>query len=219
MYGAAPVEVGQFNPAWTEFMHYLYMPVRMRLSDPYDGNAGIRLEVRLGMFYPMVMAALADARKQGFTNPYVYLTARRGVATPENPLNRPGWHCDGFGTDDLNYIWYDRFPTRFAQGEFHDISDSHIDSLEQFEQQSRGLYHYTYPNCRLLRLNRYVVHNTPLVEATAVRSFLKISISNHRYNLVGNSHNYLFDYDWPMFDRSLIRNDPARAGLDYVENT
>jgi hypothetical protein len=32
--------------------------------------------------------------------------------------------------------------------------------------------------------------------------------------LKGNSHNYLFDYDWKMWDRDVLRNDPAYAGKD-----
>jgi hypothetical protein len=47
-----------------------------------------------------------------------------------------------------------------------------------------------------------------------MRSFLKISLSHQKYNLVGNSHNYLFDYNWDLHDRDTLRNDPAYAGKD-----
>lgn len=35
---------------------------------------------------------------------------------------------------------------------------------------------------------------------------------NNRYNLAGNSHNYLFDYKWDMHPRAKTRNDPAYCG-------
>jgi hypothetical protein len=213
-YGEAPVDIGAFDLPWEEFMHYLYLPVRLRAT--VSEQQGIQIPARLEMVRPLVRAALADARVNGYTNPYVYVTARRGVATPDNPLNRPGWHTDGFGTFDRNYIWWDRFPTRFAQGPFTDISHDHLASMAQFEEQApKGLV-FTFPDRHLYRLTPYVVHTTPRVDEMGERSFLKISISNHRYNLKGNSHNYLLDYDWEMFARSDLRNDPARAGLDYL---
>lgn len=50
-----------------------------------------------------------------------------------------------------------------------------------------------------------------------MRQYVKISLSDHRYNLENNSHNYLFDYDWPMFGREATRNDPQQAQRDYVD--
>ena len=41
------------------------------------------------------------------------------------------------------------------------------------------------------------------------RTFIKVSFSDQKYNLKGNTHNYLFDYEWDMIDRSVSRNDPT----------
>lgn len=48
-----------------------------------------------------------------------------------------------------------------------------------------------------------------------MRSFFKISVSTHRYDLLGNSHNYLLDYSWPMLDRQTLRNQPSGGSRDY----
>ncbi len=207
-YGSAPEVIGPFDPAWSEYMHYLYLPVAM------PGQIGIRLPRRLEFLRPVVNDAWA---RDGHPFDYCYVTARRGFATPDNPLNRPGWHADGFGTDDVNYVWSDRFPTRFALGDFGEISDDHVVSAAQFEgvvgagevDVVDGVPGTVY------RLDASVIHATPEIPAPGgERSFFKVSLSNDRYNLAGNSHNYLFDYDWKMWDRAEVRNDPAYAGGD-----
>lgn len=205
-YGAAPVPVGTWTPDWSELMHWMYLPVRM------DGSE-IRLPANLEFARSVVELAVDDATGMGRAFRYVYLTARRGWASPGNPLNRPGWHTDGFGTPDLNYVWTDRWPTSFATHPFTCISDDHVESLRQFEGQARCTA--LYPDRVLLRLDRWVVHAAPAIPAPGgMRSFLKVSLSDDRYNLTGNSHNHEFAYDWPMFDREAVRNDPAFAGGD-----
>lgn len=205
-YGVAPTVISaDFAPNWAEYMHFMYLPVVM----PHD--AGVRLPKRLEFLRPVVEHALI--REAGSEFSYVYVTARRGFATPGNPLNRPGWHADGFGTDDVNYIWADAFPTRFAEQDFGDISAEHDVSIEQFEERVDPARIVTYPARTLLRLDPFVVHATPEIPAPGgERGFFKVSLSHERYNLLGNSHNYLFDYDWPMWSREEVRNHPAYGG-------
>lgn len=212
-YGQAPVAIDRFDlPQWEEYMHYLYLPVRMPGSN-------IRIPERLAFLTRPVLDALADARRfaRHLSDPYVYVTARRGFASPDNPLNRPGAHCDDFGGDALNYIWTDRYPTRFCVAPFSEIPSDHEGSIREFEQQWRTDCEVTHPTGTLLRLTPFVVHRTPTVpEPGAMRSFFKVSIANERYNLAGNSHNYLFDYSWHMWSREELRNHPAHGNGDYV---
>jgi hypothetical protein len=75
----------------------------------------------------------------------------------------------------------------------------------------------TYGDRVLMRLDSSVIHTAPEIPAPGDnRSFIKVSFSNERWNLSGNSHNYLFEYEWQLFDRAPIRNDPARANADAV---
>lgn len=212
-YGSPPINCGRVTLVWDEFMHYLYLPVKL----PGAASA-IALPDNLRFVEPALDLAIAYTPRGILARSHIYVTARRGFATPDNPLNRPGWHCDGFGTDDINFVWWDRFSTRFAIQMFDGISDDHIASMAQFEQQVDPQRVQTLPDETLYRLDPYVVHTTPddVPPGGAMRSFLKISVSPHRHNLKGNSHNHLLDYDWPMVDRDEIRNDPARYGRDYA---
>lgn len=206
-YGMPPILCGHFDVHLTEVMYYLYLPVRMQ-----EHGIDIRLPPNLAPIRSLIGHAIGynvDHFK------YVYVSARKGWATPDNPLNRPGWHCDGFGTDDLNFVWWRGPGTRFAHQPFFDISADHVESLQQFDRQIVPDRIDTPPEAHLYGLTPSVVHATPIIKAPGcMRSYVKISLSNERYNLWGNSHNHLFDYDWPMVSRDDVRNDTHKAQAD-----
>lgn len=225
-YGEAPVHLAGCHLTgvwgWDEFMHYLYLPVRIPGRDHGGQAATMAIPNRLAFMEHIVTYAMRDAMSvdpDRFADPYVYLTMRRGFATPGNPLNRPGWHCDDFGGHDLNYIWTDQFPTRVllapgglsipeddnesmvAMASFADDATEDSTGHLSIEEMAAGA---------LWRLSPYVIHDTPVIpEPGGMRSFFKISVSDHRYNLAGNSRNYDLDYDWEMHDRVAIRNRPG----------
>lgn len=230
-YGEGPVSLDSIElPDWHEFMHYLYLPVRLPDSEVgAEEHAEITLPARLEFLRTACYAALDDARYTAphLGDPYVYVTARRGFASPGNPLNRPGWHCDDFGGTDLNYIWSDVYPTRLLLcDEALPVPADDAESMRYMEtlasdlrfasHDSHGIGIVESPVNELLRLTPWVIHNTPEVPAPGgMRSFFKISVSTHRYDLLGNSHNHLLDYDWPMVDRAALRNQPSGGNRDY----
>ena len=206
-YGKAPIQLGYFPFNLPEVMYYLYLPVVIKSS-------GIRLPPNVLGCHNIIEQALILAPRP---YRYAYLSARKGWASPDNPLNRPGWHCDGFGTDDMNYVWWSGPGTRFAVQEFSYVSADHLVSQKQFEEQIDDQKIIHPPERHLYALDPYVVHATPLIKGPGcMRQFVKISLSDHRYNLENNSHNYLLDYDWPLHSRDEIRNDTHRAQIDYV---
>lgn len=204
-FGTRPQEVSVMSLEWDEYMHFMYLPVAM------VGERGLRLPPNLEFARSLVNVVMAlESQDEERPSQNVYVTARRGFATPGRPLNRPGWHTDGFGSDDINYIWSDRFPTLFAEQSFRDISPDHARSMEQFQEQLRVERVRTYPERMVLRLDQTVVHCVPEIPAPGgERGFVKVSVSPNRYDLRGNSHNHLFEYNWKMAHRSLERNDPV----------
>lgn len=207
IYGKMPIFLGQFDIELAEVMYYLYLPVSIERSS-------IQLPPNVECTRPLINRTIEAAR--GVWN-YVYLSARKGWATPDNPLNRPGWHCDGFGTEDVNAIYWIGPGTRFAAQAFENISDDHVRSLRQFDNQVKDENIVSFPERGLYLLDPSVVHATPIIgHPGCMRQYIKVSLSNAKYNLENNSHNYLFNYDWPLHKRDVIRNDPGRAQLDYV---
>lgn len=216
-YGNAPELLGIYDLEFEQYMHYMYLPIAIR----EEGYSGFAILPELEFARSMILQTIANEVLIGNDWSYIYVTARRGFATPGNPLNRPGWHSDGFGTPDINYVWTDRYPTHFAIGDFGEVSEDHVESTAQFEGAvafSDDIRLRTYPDKTLMRLDPSVIHTAPPIPAPGgERSFFKVSFSNTRYNLKGNAHNYMLNYDWPMYDRATVRNDPSRAQDDTVE--
>jgi hypothetical protein len=209
--GKPPQYLGRFDFSLREVMYYLYLPVRM-------GASGIRLPANVECCRNLIEACSKFAAQRGQEFEYIYLSARKGWATPDNPLNRPGWHCDGYGTDDLNFVWWTGPGTRFALQKFYCISEDHQRSLMQFGEQVDLNSVVTYAAKGLYAIDAEVVHATPIIEAPGcMRQYVKVSMSNHQYNLENNSHNYLFEYEWQLFSREAVRNDPAATQKDWVQ--
>jgi len=206
-YGEMPKTYGVVDVQSDEMMAYLYLPVKMPNSESFI------LEDRLKFVLPILnIIKHAD----DLTGKYVYLTVKNIFCTKDNPGNRPGCHSDGFLTDDINYIWYDKEPTVFYHQPFK-VGDDHIVSMEQFERQANENCALTYEDKSLLRLDQYVVHRPPAIKVPGMRLFIKVSISDEKYNLIGNTHNYLIDYDWKMYSRNQLRNHPIYKERDYYK--
>ena len=197
-YGTPPEDLGKYDIECPEMMLYQYLPIKMN-HQSYLLKWG--LPKNLHWMYPLHNQITYD------DNDYVYLTAKRSYATPDNKGNRKGWHTDGFMSEDINYIWYDCIPTEFAIQEFS-LTEDHNISMREMEEQVDIRNIVTYPNRHLLKLTPENVHRVSESNMEGFRTFVKISVSKHKYNLKGNSHNYLFDYEWDMQERFVERNCP-----------
>lgn len=208
-YGAAPTDLGHFDLDIREHLLYLYLPIKL----PGDFFWYPNLPKRLHFAFDVIDAAVQDFKDsmkfehRWRDDIYVYLTAKTMWVEPGCPGNRPGWHADGYGSDgDLNYIWYDMNPTEFAVQSFRDIPTDDLKCLAALEDQVSPEHVVRYDTRRLLRLDERVVHRVNPNPRAGLRTFVKVSVSRHKYNLKGNSHNYLIDYDWEMHDRIERRN-------------
>lgn len=175
-----------------------------------DGYA-IKTESRLDVFSDILGVISCDfvglRGLDEFVNSYMYLTVKNKIVSPECYFNRSGYHIDGYGIDDINYVWSDSCPTEFNFGEFN-LSEDDDTSLLEMDSQARESNIHTYDNNTLLRLDSTVVHKVAKPLSISPRCFLKVSFSKSQYNLSGNSHNYLFDYNWEMKERKIERNQP-----------
>lgn len=201
IYGTLPEDLGLIDLSPVEMMFWLYCPI-------YTPHDGWNLPANLQQFRPLVYAAMmreTDAFQEG----YVYLTAKTLFVSGDYIGNRPGWHSDGFGTDDVNYIWCDAAPTEFYEAALT-LPEDCDDSMAIMEAEAHGRPIVTYPAKHLLRLTPAVIHRSPVGFAPGMRTFVKVSVSRERYNLEGNSVNHLLAERWPLLPRFPTRNHPAR---------
>lgn len=214
-YGGAPKVFREcFVTPEYESMCYLYMPVFM------PGDLSLALEPRLNVFRPLIEKAYNDALTESpYAAPnwrrmgcYVYLTVKCLWVTPDSPGNRPGWHADGYASNgDLNYIWCDKNPTEFAIQDNLQIPADDKLSMIEFERQIRPESIVTYPACHLIRLDESIIHRVGPVVETGFRTFVKITISQHKFCNAGNTRNYKLDYNWTMQPRCCDRNLDAKV--------
>lgn len=206
MYGAMPkVLAEQVEIPCREFMLYQYLPIKMA------GSAEIVREKRLECFDGIIGTVCCDyvglRGLDAFMRSYVYLTAKRKYQLPGRPFNRPGWHSDGFLTNDINYVWSDGCGTEFNSSRFTLTLDDSV-ALGEMEAQAEERLSKQYPDNSLLRLDQYCIHRVADTEKPCIRTFVKVSISEDKYDLADNSRNYLIDYNWSLRTRKAERNMP-----------
>ena len=219
IYGAPPVDLGLIDLSPSEMMFWQYCPIKLPAADLM-----CLLPPNLKQFSPIVSAVFSDfdrGRRIGeWQHSYVYLTAKTMWVTPENPGNRPGWHSDGFLTDDINYVWSDTSPTVYWQPEMPvDFEADH--SLSLYEMRACAehdiTHHVRYPTKHLLRLNERAIHKVDTCSMGGMRSFVKVSVSRHKYALLGNSINHALAPDWTYSPRSVERNCPIGSVAAVLE--
>lgn len=205
-YGAAPKILGHVKLDCPEIMHVQYMPILIP-------DQGYRIPKNLQWVEPLIDIVWKNFQDYILSDDiYMYLTVKHGWVDKGSIPNRPGWHCDGFMSDDINFIWYDSVPTEFCIQDF-DLTQDHDKSMMQMQQQARNENIVTYPYENLIMMDQSVVHRVGVAEQSAWRTFIKVSLSKDKYNLKGNAHNYLFDYNWEMYQRSTIRNHPTKEDV------
>lgn len=204
-YGQLPKALGIFEVECKEMMFYQYLPIKM------PNETQPIYEPRLKCFDKLIGAICCDFIGEfgldNYVNSYVYLTAKFLYQMPNCSFNRMGWHSDGFLTDDINYVWCDKYPTIFNDSDFKLTLDDNISMIEM-KKQASPFNDVTYKENELLRLNQFNIHKVASVTDGGMRAFLKVSISKDKYDLIGNSHNYLLNYDWQMKERKQERNIP-----------
>jgi hypothetical protein len=206
-YGVLPEIVANIPIKVTECMYYLYMPIKMPHGD-------IVVPPRLEQFNPL-LEKITD-KYVGTTlwdDSYLYITAKHMLVNPNFWGARGGYHSEGFGTNDINWIWYDKNPPTFSKTKFN-VSNNPRKSLQEFTDQANYKDEVRYREHSLLELPPKTVYKVTPVTRYFQSTFVRYTLSKDKYNLIGNSHNYGIDYNWRMFERSPDRNYPSFPELE-----
>lgn len=201
IYGRLPTDLGLIDLDPVEMMFWLYCPIKLAESDD------VIVPDNLDEFWPII-TAVSDDDEERFERSNVYITAKTLWVEGSYIGNRPGWHSDGFGTNDVNYIWCDRAPTEFFEDRFTLPSDC-TNSMEIMAARAVQSTIITYPDKHLLKLTPEVIHRPPVGFAPGMRTFVKVSVSDDLYNLEGNSTNRRLG-QWSLVPRQVERNHPAQ---------
>lgn len=200
-----PTVIKQIKCEMDEMCFYQYLPIKIK-NLPFDER---HIPKQLTPIKKIVSTAMCDYIGRfgldRYNKSFVYLT----VKNLYHKGNREGWHIDGFMTNDINYIWSDKLPTIFNNGEFNLTEDDKI-SLKEMEEQAENRNSFCYGSNTLILLSGNEVHKVNEDELIGKRLFVKISFSEDEYDLKGNSVNYLIDYKFNYRDRNIDRNIPQK---------
>lgn len=204
-YGDLPTDLGVYNVNCNEMLFYQYLPIKL------NDSISIQYEERLKCFEWLISSVANDfIKKFGFNeykDSYIYLTAKHLFQSPNCSFNRPGYHSDGFLTDDINFIWSNNNGTIFNKTEFNLTLDDNI-SIKEMQSQALKQNEVYYKEGSILRLDQFNIHKVKEIETPCLRTFVKVSFSKDKYDLIGNSHNHLLNYKWDMKERKPERNIP-----------
>jgi len=203
-YNKIPKNVANISISCHEYLRYLYYPLKL------NGQHQISREPRLAVFDKLIGRSVSDYigdfGLDSYVSKFVYLTAVNANQRDNRSYGRKGWHSDGFLTNDISYIWSDSQPTVFNDTDF-DLTQDDIISMEEMAQQADPLNDYIFPNNSLIRMDQFSIHKVGDY-VPGPRTFFKLCFSKDIYALLGNSINYMLDYDWDFQPRKQSRNIP-----------
>lgn len=205
-YGNLPEIIGRIELPTEEMMLWLYCPISVK------GDVHNYTPSNLQKYEPLLEIIKNDLGVDVYKDKYVYLTVKTTFINALEYTNRPGWHSDGFMTDDINYVWYNGSPTEFVElDELVSFSADHLVSMGEMEAVCDAVEgKRRYPSGLLLKLDESVLHRPTQALSSGMRTFIKVSVSDHKYEHLGNSVNHLLtDVINPCKFRGMNRNCPV----------
>lgn len=185
-----------------------YMPIKL----PFES---IKLPPQLEWTDPIVDSVFGDYFESNddkcnvWHHKYVYLTVRHLYTTPASPGNRTGWHIDGYGSLDDNYLWCDRNPTEYLPQARRYFGSDHVEAMDRIHDYADPLSYIAHaiPVNTVVDIERDI-HRVATPEVSGMRTFVKVTASYAKYNLKGNAKNpRLATWD-NKHERSYKRNHP-----------
>ena len=198
-YGRSPEPVEFIEIDSDEMMLWMYCPIKAP-------KTALVIPPNLEHVRPLI--DLVYNREIELDDKYIYVTAKRAWVSTHT-ANRRGWHCDGFLSDDINYIWHDCHPTEFWIGKTALTQDDNIALEEMEELTKKREYKETSHNKYLYRLDEFNIHRVNTAPFEGFRTFIKISISDKFYDHAGNSINHNLNLEKPSRARRIERNNPS----------
>ena len=179
-----------------EYCNILYLPI-------YIEWQGFKIPKRVMPYLPIIKEIPVEYN-------YMYITIKHQYVEAQGYGNRPGWHVDGFLSNNKEYVWCSREPTEYISiSEYEEVAE-HETALENFNRLGTARRIQSLHPETLYFLGK-TIHRTPKIIEGGVRTFVKISCSNEKFNLKGNAVNELLKYKWKYYDREITRNHPTHS--------
>ena len=145
-------------------------------------------------------------------NYYAYLTVDQGIVKEDEYQRKAGCHSDGFQGAGRpkrpiarTYSAYDNTPSIFYGQKFitTHLDPARHDFFLSFDEQAETENEMFFPNYSIILSGAYSVHRSAPAETTGYRTFFRLHYDLAVFDQLGNTHNPLFNYAWPMTTRDI----------------
>ena len=190
----------------------LDLPIKFPGSD-------FRLPKELAMFRPIIQRAAnfeAIANARCYDEYYCYLTVDGGIVRPGTLQREAPCHVDGFQGARWNpkvrgnhsYTVSNTIPTAYyiQPFDFDKLDETQHDFFWEMNRQvalTNSEYAWQPEEGELTLMDCYCVHRGTEATREVFRTFVRISFEVRIFDRLGNAHNPLFQYDWPMVPRDI----------------
>lgn len=168
----------------------------------------------------LIEKADAYQKQLGITQPFVYLTIRKGFV---KSTTDDEWHVDGFSKTithlpEQNYVWTDIQPTEYIEKSFnipsnfnplkhniHKFFQRRIDYTDDIKtMESQVLY----------GMDPYIIHRRPTIDSNIERCFIRLSFTPIEIEDVNNTLNPLIETNYKRDGIKAMRNSLVDYDLD-----
>lgn len=164
----------------------------------------------------IVAAYEALVNKDCYDEYYCYMTVDQGFVDPDTLQREAPCHVDGFQGARWNpktkinhtYVIGDSVPTTYYVQPF-DLR--HLDEsrhnffweMNNIVAKTKSAHAYQPEAGELSLMDAYCVHRGTEAQVLTFRTWLRLSFEVRVFDRLGNAHNPLFHYDWPMVKRDI----------------
>lgn len=151
-----------------------------------------------------------------FDEYYCYMTVDQGLVRPNTLQREAPCHVDGFQGArwpnkvriNHSYVVGDRLPTTYYPQAFD--FDALDEALHNFfwemnrqvaNNHSAGAFRPG--DCEIGLIDAYTVHRGSEAQTETFRTWIRLSFEARQFDRLGNAHNPLFQYNWPMVPRDI----------------
>ncbi len=154
--------------------------------------------------------------RQCFDEYYCYLTVDQGEVQPGRLQREAPCHVDGFQGArctpkvriNHSYVVSDLVPTVYYEQpfDFSKLDESKHNFFWEMNRQvalTDSAHSWSPQPCELSIMDAYTVHRGDLASERVYRTWVRLSFEVRIFDRLGNAHNPMFKYDWPMVPRDI----------------
>lgn len=190
----------------------LDLPIKFPGSD-------VRIPRELAVYAPIIRRAFnfeAVVNRECYDEYYCYLTVDKGIVRPGELQREAPCHVDGFQGPRWNpkvrnnhtYTVSNAVPTAYyiQPFNFDQLDDAKHDFFWEMNRQvaaTNSRYLWQPGDSEMTMMDCYCVHRGTEAPHELFRTFVRISFEVRIFDRLGNAHNPMFQYAWPMVPRDI----------------